>query len=56
VLTAAQIRGLVDALEAIQGRFRELYGALDRSFAMDVEFKIGGGGRLVVEQSRPWVD
>jgi len=57
VLTETKIGELVEVLETIQRHFRGLYGAGDDpSFAMDVEFKIDGAGRLVVKQARPWID
>lgn len=57
VLSGAQIAVLTEALATIQERFREVYGKQDDAgFAMDVEFKFGAGGGLVVKQARPWVE
>jgi hypothetical protein len=57
VLSAAQISVLTDALAVIQERFRVVYGKRDDAgFAMDVEFKFGRDGALVVKQARPWVE
>ncbi len=57
VLTAEQIARLTSAMETIQQRFEVVYGAQDDpAFAMDIEFKIDVGGKLVVKQARPWVD
>jgi pyruvate,water dikinase len=57
VLSAAQVATLTTALETIQERFRIVYAKQgDDGFAMDVEFKFGAGGGLVVKQARPWVE
>ena len=57
VMTAEQIAALTRAMETIQARFKAIYGAAaDPAFAMDIEFKVDVGGRLVVKQARPWVD
>lgn len=57
VLTQAEIRQLIDALETIRDHFGRLHGADgDPAFAMDVEFKVAHAGRLVVKQARPWVE
>jgi len=57
VLSAEQIAVLTQALETIQARFKVVYGKQDDpGFAMDVEFKFGAGGGLVVKQARPWVE
>lgn len=57
VLSAEQLAVLTQALETIQARFRVVYGKQDdAAFAMDVEFKFGADGGLVVKQARPWVD
>lgn len=57
VLSAEQIALLTQALETIQPRFKVVYEAQDDDgFAIDVEFKFGAGGGLVVKQARPWVD
>jgi len=57
VMTAEQISRLTAAMEIIQRRFKAIYGARrNPAFAMDIEFKIDVGGKLVVKQARPWVD
>jgi phosphoenolpyruvate synthase/pyruvate phosphate dikinase len=57
VLSAEQIAILTQALETIQARFKVVYGKQDDpGFAMDVEFKFGADGGLVVKQARPWVE
>jgi pyruvate,water dikinase len=57
VLSVAQVATLTGALETIQERFTVVYGKQDEAgFAMDVEFKFGADGGLVVKQARPWVD
>jgi pyruvate,water dikinase len=57
VLSAQQIAVLTEALETIQQRFKVVYEKQDDDgFAMDVEFKFGADGGLVVKQARPWVD
>ena len=57
VMTPDQITRLTRAMETIQRRFKVIYGAqANPAFAMDIEFKIDTGGKLVVKQARPWVD
>ena len=57
VLSRAQIAVLTQALETIQERFEIVYAKQDDDgFAMDVEFKFGADGALVVKQARPWVE
>jgi hypothetical protein len=57
VLSRAQVRELVRTMERIQSHFAQVYGKQDdKSFAMDIEFKIDAGGKLIVKQARPWVD
>jgi phosphoenolpyruvate synthase/pyruvate phosphate dikinase len=57
VLSAEQVATLTTALETIQERFKVVYEKQgDDGFAMDVEFKFGAGGGLVVKQARPWVE
>jgi phosphoenolpyruvate synthase/pyruvate phosphate dikinase len=57
VLTDANVRVLVSALERIQAHFRRVYHAeQDPKFAMDVEWKFDRQGQLVVKQARPVVD
>ncbi|MGE0710813.1 MAG: PEP/pyruvate-binding domain-containing protein [Planctomycetota bacterium] len=57
ILTAAQVQELTRAMERIQRHFKQVYHAQqDKSFAMDIEFKIDVSGKLVIKQARPWVD
>ncbi|MEW5849885.1 MAG: PEP/pyruvate-binding domain-containing protein [Myxococcota bacterium] len=57
ILTEAQARELTSVMERIQAHFQRVYGKeQDKSFAMDIEFKIGKDGKLVVKQARPYVD
>jgi len=57
VLSPEQIATLTSALETIQERFKIVYEKQDDDgFAMDVEFKFGATGELVVKQARPWVE
>ncbi len=57
VMTDEQIARLTTAMETIQRRFKIVYNAQrNPAFAMDIEFKIDVGGKLVVKQARPWVD
>ena len=57
VMTPEQLALLTTAMDTIQRRFKIIYGAQrNRSFAMDIEFKVDLAGRLVVKQARPWVD
>ncbi|MCA8924626.1 MAG: hypothetical protein KDD82_22630 [Planctomycetes bacterium] len=58
VLSPDQIQELTRAMERIQRHFKQAYGvpASDKTFAMDIEFKISRQGKLVIKQARPWVD
>ena len=57
VIDPAKIPPLVGHLEAIQKHFQQLYGRQgDKTFAMDVEFKIRDDGSLQIKQARPTVD
>ena len=58
ILTREQIFQLADMMGRIQEHFRLLYGVSrwDRSFAMEIEFKITADGRLNIKQARPWVE
>ena len=57
VLSDDEVATLTTALATIQERFKVVYAKQDDpGFAMDVEFKFGANGRLVVKQARPWVD
>lgn len=57
VMTREQLELLVQQLQTIDRHFVPLYGRQgDRSFAMDVEFKIDADGVMVIKQARPWVD
>jgi len=55
VLTEAQTRELRQAMEKIQAHFKNVYGG-DKSFAMDIEFKLTTAGKLSIKQARPWVE
>ena len=54
VLRDEQIDHLADAMQVVQNHFKPLYRG-GRDFAMEIEFKIDAGGRLVIKQARPWV-
>lgn len=58
VLTKDQIFELADMMALIQSHFRTLYqvSRWDRSFAMDIEFKITADGQLNIKQARPWIE
>jgi len=57
VLTKAQTEELTRAMETIQSHFKKVYKKeADKSFGMDIEFKIDAEGKLVVKQARPYVD
>lgn len=58
ILTKDQIFELADMMALIQNHFRTLYkvSRWDRSFAMDIEFKITTDGQLHIKQARPWIE
>lgn len=57
VLEMPRIEELVKHMEKIQAHFKKLYGRTqDKSFAMDIEFKVRDDGTLQVKQARPTVD
>lgn len=57
ILARADIDRLVAAMERIQPHFATRYGrADDRSFGMDLEWKIRADGSLQIKQARPTVD
>lgn len=57
VLTPTQLAELRRHMERIHEHFATVYGKQgDKSFAMDLEFKVDAGGRLIIKQARPWVD
>lgn len=56
LMTDTQLDLLRQYLSVIHDRFAVLYKAENNSsFAMDIEYKIDSGGRLVIKQARPWV-
>ena len=57
VLSPDHLSELRRSLAQIHGRFAKLYDRSpeDRSFAMEVEFKITNDNNLVIKQARPWV-
>ena len=56
VLSDAQLQELVRAMEKIQEHFKRVYGRQnDKSFAMDLEWKITAAGKLWIKQARPVV-
>lgn len=57
LLSADHLGELRTCLGEIHGRFARLYGRSpdDEKFAMEIEFKITGEGKLVIKQARPWV-
>lgn len=57
VLQKLDVDALVRALEKLQPHFQRLYGRVgDKTFAMDVEFKVRKDGSLQIKQARPTVD
>jgi phosphoenolpyruvate synthase/pyruvate phosphate dikinase len=56
VLSDALLQELVRAMEKIQAHFKRVYGREDdKSFAMDIEWKITDQGKLSIKQARPVV-
>lgn len=57
LLTKKQMEQLRDNLGRIHEKFAKLYGKAidDKSYAMEIEFKISKDGSLVIKQARPWV-
>ncbi len=57
LLSAEQLEQLRDHLGRIHVKFAKLYGKTldDKSYAMEIEFKISKDGSLVIKQARPWV-
>lgn len=57
VLTRAQALDLVRDLKNINNRFKSLYRQTgNRSFAMEIEFKITEAGEISIKQARPYVN
>lgn len=56
VLSHIDLMTLSSQLRKIQKHFSELYRrGSDKTFAMDVEFKIDANGKLAIKQARPWI-
>jgi len=57
MLNAKQLEQLRDHLGRLHEKFAKLYGKKidDKSFAMEIEFKISKDGKLAIKQARPWV-
>lgn len=57
VLTRTQVLDLVGDLRIINSRFKLLYNQrTNRSFAMEIEFKITESGEISIKQARPYVN
>ncbi|MDB2673896.1 PEP/pyruvate-binding domain-containing protein [Akkermansiaceae bacterium] len=55
VLTRSQVLDLVEDLKIINSRFKLLYNErFNRSFAMEIEFKITESGQISIKQARPY--
>ena len=55
VLEEPVVNSLVLDLEKTHDHFRKLYHG-DKSFAIEIEFKLDSEGSLLLKQARPWVD
>ena len=48
---------LRSSMRILRDRFARLYDRSDdQSFAMEVEFKVGEQGKLLIKQARPWIE
>jgi hypothetical protein len=44
-------------MRILRDRFARLYDRYDDpEFAMEVEFKVGVQGKLLIKQARPWIE
>ncbi len=56
LMSEEHISQLRDYLSIIHNRFEQLYKAEgNKSFAMDIEYKINSNDQLVIKQARPWI-
>ncbi len=57
LLSPGHLEQLRKSLGIIHNRFARLYGHgyEDKSFAMEIEYKITKEGKLAIKQARPWV-
>ena len=55
VLPKERAEEICRRLRAIHDRWKERHGTPGLRFAVEIEFKIDSGGRLVIKQARPWV-
>ena len=56
ILSDQHLDELRTYLSIIDKEFRNLYGVgAEEEFAMEIEYKITGEGRLTIKQARPWV-
>tara|TARA_R110002094_G_scaffold16941_5_gene28485 strand:- start:288 stop:2729 length:2442 start_codon:yes stop_codon:yes gene_type:complete len=57
LLSAEHRQQLRRSMRILRDRFARLYDRYDDpNFAMEVEFKVGAEGELLIKQARPWID
>ncbi|RKU30829.1 hypothetical protein C6497_03905 [Candidatus Poribacteria bacterium] len=57
ILTDKNLSELTYYLGAIHNNFNKLYSPteMNKDFAMEIEYKIMEGGKIIIKQARPWV-
>ncbi|MCG9126687.1 hypothetical protein JT359_03700 [Candidatus Poribacteria bacterium] len=57
ILTDKNLSQLTYYLGAIHNKFNKLYNSttMNNHFAMEIEYKIMGDGKIIIKQARPWI-